>query len=1149
MLVRSCLLFGVVLAVVLSVPVNKKRDEDVLREEVRELVEYLKGEQLKDESEKYESLEKRNKVVDRKSEKSRSHSDMLDEKDVDPNDDKLMVLMEGMAVEKNGKVYTVQGLHPELTAFANASKLEKLPSTPNQMDAEKRSFLKTAKKWPKAIVPYKIDKKSIVRQQSYYILQKAVNIFNSRTCLKWLPHTPELAKQVGHNHYVEFKNSFGCYSNIGYYRDRNRPQEIGMYEPYCMNVGTAVHEMLHAAGFRHEHSRKDRDEYIRLIKENLGYMINDPNFAKGDTLDRNPYDYESIMQYGLKYFSTNGKQTIKFLDKDLEFLAGTGDAQGMDFYDVKDVVVNYQCAADCKDPPKCTNGGFVNHKCECYCPRGYKGKTCETVISDGDCGGMLDVPPGKDVFVVSPGYPAPYPLGKICRWGVKRKMLVRTLLLIGIVQAVAFSVPVKNKKDKDASLEKVREILDYLKGDKPDDELAKIESQEKRLFRKQFTKENNKNNKRRRYEHADDKNGENLKIQRVMFDKEDVDPNDEKSMLLLERMAVMKNGKVYKVKGLHPELTGIANASRLDKHPSSSEQVKTKKRNFWIYARKWPKAIIPYTIDTKSIVQQNSYTNINEVIGMFNTDTCLKWLPHTPELATQVGHNNYVKFSATSSSLCSSRLGYTGRSAQPIRLNEPYCMHVQTIGHEMMHAAGFEHEQSRSDRDDYIRVIKENFNFAAFSQLAKENTTIHNPYDYESVLQYFLTDFSSNGKKTMEFLDRDLEFLAGTGGGQGLDFYDIKDIIVDYQCAAHCKDPPECINGGFINHDCVCYCPMGYTGKTCETVITDNDCGGMVDVPPGKDVFVISPGYPASYPFGKICRWGVKAPDGWFIRMTVEDLHLPANFFNRCYSWLEIQYNLPGQTGIIRCGDMNGNQWTGSKDSPNFMTLTFNSMYVGYNLRKRGFRLRFNAIERNVSCRLNPCLNGGACKENGKSFTCTCPSAYTGTRCENEVNCKRSLVGWEYASTTAVTVSGRNCQRWKDLSPHNHRYTALLGDQENYCRNPDREPNGPWCYTTDPAKRWEYCDIPKCVTPPNKCLTTAGGANYFGHVNTTVSGRTCMRWDSQSPHGHSFGIVKDQGNYCRNPYKDEAKGPWCYTTDPNKRWEFCNIPCMMYRVN
>lgn len=71
------------------------------------------------------------------------------------------------------------------------------------------------------------------------------------------------------------------------------------------------------------------------------------------------------------------------------------------------------------------------------------------------------------------------------------------------------------------------------------------------------------------------------------------------------------------------------------------------------------------------------------------------------------------------------------------------------------------------------------------------------------------------------------------------------------------------------------------------------------------------------------------------------------------------------------------------------------------------------------------------------------------------------------------------------------------------------------------------------VTPPNECLTTAGGADCFGHVNTTISGRTCMHWESQSPHGHAFGFAKDQGNYCRNPYKDEAEGPWCFTTDPN----------------
>ena len=29
-------------------------------------------------------------------------------------------------------------------------------------------------------------------------------------------------------------------------------------------------------------------------------------------------------------------------------------------------------------------------------------------------------------------------------------------------------------------------------------------------------------------------------------------------------------------------------------------------------------------------------------------------------------------------------------------------------------------------------------------------------------------------------------------------------------------------------------------------------------------------------------------------------------------------------------------------------------------------------------------------------------------------------------------------------------------------------------------------------------------------------------------------------NYCRNP--DDEKGAWCYTTDPDHRWEYCDCP-------
>lgn len=36
------------------------------------------------------------------------------------------------------------------------------------------------------------------------------------------------------------------------------------------------------------------------------------------------------------------------------------------------------------------------------------------------------------------------------------------------------------------------------------------------------------------------------------------------------------------------------------------------------------------------------------------------------------------------------------------------------------------------------------------------------------------------------------------------------------------------------------------------------------------------------------------------------------------------------------------------------------------------------------------------------------------------------------------------------------------GLEENYCRNPDRDKKGPWCYTVDPSVRHQSCGIKKC---------------------------------------------------------------------------------------
>ncbi|XP_058122703.1 hatching enzyme 1.2-like [Anopheles ziemanni] len=156
----------------------------------------------------------------------------------------------------------------------------------------------TSSRWPNAIVPYLISSKSF-KPHEIRTIQEAMNVFHTRTCVRFMPRTPQS------QHYVRItSNNAGCYASVGRQLD-NGQNVMNLQTPACLTRGTPIHELMHVLGFLHEVSRPDRDEYVYVNRSALKpeYQTNafyNTNFAK---FERNvetyhiPYNYGSIMHY------------------------------------------------------------------------------------------------------------------------------------------------------------------------------------------------------------------------------------------------------------------------------------------------------------------------------------------------------------------------------------------------------------------------------------------------------------------------------------------------------------------------------------------------------------------------------------------------------------------------------------------------------------------------------------------------------------------------------------------------------------------------------------------------------------------------------------------------------------------------------------
>ncbi|CEF70926.2 Astacin-like metalloendopeptidase [Strongyloides ratti] len=206
-------------------------------------------------------------------------------------------------------------------------------------------------------------------------------------------------------------------------------------------------------------------------------------------------------------------------------------------------------------------------------------------------------------------------------------------------------------------------------------------------------------------------------------------------------------------------------------------------------------------------------TVIDEALKLIEKHTCIRFQKNEKILNNASGLRYYFGPGCFS---------YVGRmynnKMQDVSIGQN-CDTIGTVQHETLHALGFDHEQCRYDRDDYIDIFLENVEQGSennFVKLSKEFAiTLGTPYDYGSTMQYTYTSFGKDDKFTM--LPKESLYNETLGLDEEASFLDIK-LLNKYYCSSICLNTLQCSNGGYQDpNDCSkCKCVEGFTGVQCD---------------------------------------------------------------------------------------------------------------------------------------------------------------------------------------------------------------------------------------------------------------------------------------------------------------------------------------------
>ncbi|KFM81529.1 Zinc metalloproteinase nas-39, partial [Stegodyphus mimosarum] len=187
---------------------------------------------------------------------------------------------------------------------------------------------------------------------------------------------------------------------------------------------------------------------------------------------------------------------------------------------------------------------------------------------------------------------------------------------------------------------------------------------------------------------------------------------------------------------------------------------------------RWPNASVPYVIDAALNPVRNL---LMRAMRHIEERSCIRFVPKEPH------HKDYIRIIRGIG--CWSFWGRRGTGEQKVSLGYG-CHSLGTTVHEFLHAIGFQHEHSRSDRDEYLTINWQNIEkkwYYAFRKLLPQQNRLLTPFDYNSIMLYGETAFSK-ARNLKTIVAKDGRYLPANAYKKGMSESDAQRIRLLYEC-------------------------------------------------------------------------------------------------------------------------------------------------------------------------------------------------------------------------------------------------------------------------------------------------------------------------------------------------------------------------------